>query len=204
MGPDVAVMDHFTFTFDAKELEMAEENKGGEGGGAGSMTLEQVASLVGELAPQVAKLTEAFGKMSAPAAAEPAGDKGAPPAAATDPATPAPEAKKDGEGGEGTPAGSGMDERAFVERIAKRDDLAAKISQHVGTFDHKSMTLDDVVAYGCDKLGIKADKTVQAAVLDGYLQAKPAATPAASVSGMDAATATKGGGNFVTKHLKGE
>ena len=179
---------------------MAEENKGG---GAGSMTLEQVASLVGELAPQVAKLTEAFAKLSPGAAtatpAEPAGDKGAPAHAAT----PAEPAKKD-DGGEGTPAGSGMDERAFVARIAKRDDLAAKISQHVGTFDHKSMTLDDVVSYGCDKLGIKADKGLQAAMLEGYLHAKPAGTPAASVSGMDAATATKGGGNFVTKHLKGE
>jgi len=220
MGPDVAVMDHFTFTFDAEELEMAEENKGGEGGeggGAGSMTLEQVASLVGELAPQVAKLTEAFAKLSPGAAASTAtpedndsmgGDKGAPPAAATDPATPAPEAKKDGEGGEGTPAGSGMDaaaiERSVLGRIAKRDALAAKISQHVGAFDHASMTLDDVVSYGCDKLGIKADKGVQAAMLDGYLQAKPAATPAASVSGMDAANPSKGGGNFVTKHLKGE
>ena len=205
MGPDVAVMDHFTFTFDAKELEMADQN---QDGGAGSLTLEQVASLVGELAPQVAKLTEAFAKLSPGAAtatpAEPAGDKGAPAPAATDPAaTPAEPAKKD-DGGEGTPAGSGMDERAFVARIAKRDDLAAKISQHVGTFDHKSMTLDDVVAYGCDKLGIKADKGLQAAMLEGYLHAKPAGTPAASVSGMDAATASKGGGNFVTKHLKGE
>lgn len=210
MGPDVAVMDHFTFTFDAKELEMAEENKGGEGGGAGAMTLEQCIAVVSELAPQVAKLTEAFGKMAAPAAtAEPAGDKGAPPAAtaATDPATPAPEAKKEGEGGEGTPAGAGMDaaaiERSVLGRIAKRDTLAAKISQHVGTFDHASMTLDDVVSYGCDKLGIKADKGVQAAMLEGYLQAKPAATPAASVSGMDGAAPSKGG-NFVTKHLKGE
>lgn len=207
MGPDVAVMDHFTFTFDAKELEMADENKGGEGGGAGSMTLEQCIAVVSELAPQVAKLTEAFGKLAAPAAAGATevdtaanGDKAAPAAAG---ATPAPEAKKDGEGGEGTPAGSGMDERAFVARIAKRDSLAEKISQHVGTFDHKGMTLDDVVTYGCDKLGIKADKSAQAAMLEGYLQAKPAATPAASVSGMDAATVSKGG-NFVTKHLKGE
>lgn len=200
MGPDVAVMDHFTFTFDAKELEMADQNQdGGNGnGGAGEMTLSQVAALVGELAPQVAKLTEAFAKLSPGAAATTAtpedndsmsGDKGA-------------AAKKD-DGGEGTPAGSGMDERAFVARIAKRDDLAAKISQHVGTFDHKGMTLDDVVTYGCDKLGIKADKGLQAAMLEGYLQAKPAATPAASVSGMDAATVSKGG-NFVTKHLKGE
>lgn len=212
MGPDVAVMDHFTFTFDAKELEMADQNQdGGNGnGGAGEMTLSQVAALVGELAPQVAKLTEAFAKLSPGAAATTAtpedndsmsGDKGAAGAAATPGATD-PAAKKD-DGGEGTPAGSGMDERAFVARIAKRDDLAAKISQHVGTFDHKGMTLDDVVTYGCDKLGIKADKGLQAAMLEGYLHAKPAATPAASVSGMDAATVSKGG-NFVTKHLKGE
>lgn len=212
MGPDVAVMDHFTFTFDAKELEMADQNQdGGNGnGGAGEMTLSQVAALVGELAPQVAKLTEAFAKLSPGAAATTAtpedndsmsGDKGAA-GAATTPGATDPAAKKD-DGGEGTPAGSGMDERAFVARIAKRDDLAAKISQHVGTFDHKGMTLDDVVTYGCDKLGIKADKGLQAAMLEGYLHAKPAATPAASVSGMDAATVSKGG-NFVTKHLKGE
>ena len=191
---------------------MAEENKGGEGGGAGSMTLEQCVAMVSELAPQVAKLTEAFAKLSPGAAATMAtpedndsmgGDKGAAGAAgaAATPGATDPAAKKD-DGGEGTPAGSGMDERAFVARIAKRDALAAKISQHVGTFDHKSMTLDDVVAYGCDKLGIKADKGQEAAMLDGYLQAKPATTPAASVSGMDAATVSKGG-NFVTKHLSG-
>lgn len=195
MGPDVAVMDHFTFTFDAKELEMAEQNQDGDkGSGAGEMTLSQVAALVGELAPQVAKLTEAFAKLSAPA--EPAVDK-APPVAGEA----APENKEDA-GGEGAPAGTGMDERAFVARIAKRDDLAAKISQHVGAFDHKSMTLDDVVTYGCDKLGIQVDKASQAATLDGYLRAKPAATPSATVSGMD--SAGKGGVNFVSKHLKGE
>lgn len=209
MGPDVAVMDHFTFTFDAKELEMAEENKGGEGGGAGSMTLEQAATMLGELAPQVAKLTEAFAKLSAPATpaveaveADKADgyDKGAPVAAS--PATPA--AKKENEGGEGTPAGSGMDaaaiERSVLGRIAKRDTLAAQISKHVGTFDQASMTLDDVVAYGCDKLGIKADKGQEGAMLAGFLQAKPAHVPAAHVAGMDAANLSKGG-NFVTKHL---
>lgn len=209
MGPDVAVMDHFTFTFDAKELEMADQNQDGGNGnsGAGEMTLSQVAALVGELAPQVAKLTEAFAKLS-PGAATPeidnAANKADDNAANGDNAAPAATAPaKADDGGEGTPAGSGMDERAFVARIAKRDDLAAKISQHVGTFDHKGMTLDDVVTYGCDKLGIKAAKGLQAAMLEGYLHAKPAATPAASVSGMDAATVSKGG-NFVTKHLKGE
>lgn len=208
MGPDVAVMDRFTFTFDAKELEMAGETKdqGGEGSGAGSMTLEQVVTTLSELAPQVAKLTEAFAKLK-PLEEKEHGvslDKDAAPAPAAPAAAPE---KKEGEGGEGTPAGAGMDaaevERSVLGRIAKRDALAKQISQHVGTFDHAAMTLDDVVTYGCDKLGIKAEKGQEAAVLAGFLQAKPAAIPSASVAGMDAAPAS-GAGNFVTKHLKGE
>lgn len=208
MGPDVAVMDRFTFTFDAKELEMAEENKGGEGSGAGSMTLEQCATMLSELAPQVAKLTEAFAKISAPAPAAAAAteDKDAPPAAPAA-AAPAPAAKDgEGEGGEGAPAGANvMDaaERTVIARIAERDALARQISQHVGTFDHSAMTRDDVVRYGCEKLGIKAEKGQEAAMLAGFLQAKPAAVPSRSVEGMDAANPNKGGGNFVTKHLSG-
>lgn len=203
MGPDVAVMDRFTFSFDAKEIQMAEENKDGDNGGAGSMTLEQVVKIVGDLAPQVAKLTDAFAKLGQPAAPAPAAtdeeageDKGKPPVAA-------------GEGGEGTPAGTGMDaatlERSFVERMGRRDTLARQLSAHVGTFDHSAMTLDDVVNYGCEKLGITAEAGRKGDVLAGYLQAKPATTPSATVAGngMDAAP-TKG--NFVTKHLeqKGE
>lgn len=201
MGPDVAVldgvgMDHFIFSFDAKEPPiMANEN---DGSGAGSMTLEQAAALLGELAPQVAKLTEAFAALSNPAPANTEvntaanGDK----VAAAEPA-------KKGEAGEGTPAGSGMDERTFVERIAKRDVLAEKLSRHVGAFDHKSMTLGDVVKYGCDKLGIKADAAQQPAMLEGYLMAKPAAVPSATVTGgMDSAPGK--GADFITKHLKGE
>lgn len=196
MGPDVAVMDHFTFTFDAKELEMAEEKT--EGGGE-AMTLAEISAAIKAFAPlaaQVAEMQKSLASMGSAAASAPEE-----PGKALD-AEPAPVKKEEnGEGGEGTPAGTGMDERAFVARIAKRDQLAAKISQHVGTFDHSSMTLDDVVTYGCDKLEIKAEKGQEAAMLAGYLQAKPARTPAAFVSGMDGANASKTGGNFVTKHL---
>ncbi len=207
MGPEVAVMDRLTFTFDAKEIQMAEtKDQGGAASGAGAMTLEQLVSVVTELAPQVAKLTEAFGKMQGAATGEitdtaASGDKD--PAAPAAVAAPAEVKKDEGEGGEGTPAGSGMDEATFVKRIAQRDALAKQISAHVGTFDHAEMTLDGVVRYGCDKLGIKADKGHERAMLAGYLQAKPATTPAATVSGMDSAAAS-GKGNFVTKHLKGE
>lgn len=202
MGPDVAVMDRFTFTFDAKELQMPEENKdqGAAAGGAGQMTLEQVVAMVSELAPQVAKLTEMFNKL------KPLEEKEHGVTLDKDPAAVAAAA---GEGGEGTPAGTSMDaaevERAIMGRIAKRDALAKQISAHVGAFDHAAMTFDDVVGYGCEKLGVKADKGQEAAALAGYLQAKPSAIPAATVAGMDAADAKPGAGNFVTKHLnKGE
>lgn len=213
MGQDVAVMDRFTFSFDAKEIQMPETKDQGEAGSAGAMTLEQLVSVVTELAPQVAKLTAAMGPLMAAAEKtehQASGEVEAPgadkdPAA---PATPAAAAKTDdGEGGEGTPAGSGMDaaemERAVLGRIAKRDALVKQLSAHVGTFDHADKTFDDVVKYGCEKLGIKAEKGQEAAALSGFLQAKPAATPAATVSGMDSA-APSGKGNFVTKHLKGE
>lgn len=186
MGPDVAVLDHFNFTFDTKELEtMAEETtKGGEGGEGGSMSLAEISAAIKAFAPiaaQVAEMQKSLASMAAPAAPavedKPAEDKE--PAAA--------------------PVASGMDEAAFVKRIAQRDSLAAQISKRVGAFDHAEMTLDSVVTYGCDKLGIKAEKGQEAAMLAGYLQAKPATVPAATVSGMDGAVRT--GGNFVTKHL---
>lgn len=192
MGPDVAVMDHFTFTFDTKELEiMAEEEKKEA---PAPVDLAAVLKQLETLAPQVEQLMSFMGKMKPLEEAEHGQslDKEV-----------TPPVKKEDEAGEGTPAGSGMDERDFIARIAKRDTLAEKISQHVGAFDHKSMTLDDVVGYGCDKLGIKAEKPLQAAMLEGYLQAKPANVPAATVTGMDSAPAAKAG-NFVAKHLKGE
>lgn len=204
MGPDVAVLDRMTFSFDATEaMNMADKDAKpaadadtGSGGNAGAMTLEQCAAMISEMAPQLKKLTDAFAAMSGggAAATTPAGetveDKEPKPAAAA----------AAGEGGEGTPAGTAMDEATFVKRIAQRDKLAAAISAQVGTFDHSEMTHEQVVAYGCEKLGIKADKGAEAATLAGFLQAKPATTPAATVA-LDGAEPVRKAGSFVAKHL---
>ena len=169
---------------------MAEENK--EGGTAAPVDLASIVKQLETIAPQVQQLMSFMQKLKPLEEAEhgEALDKDAPP----------PAAKK--EDGEAPPVAAGMDEATFVKRIALRDQLAKQISAHVGTFDHAEMTLDGVVAYGCDKLEIKADKGQEQAMLAGYLQAKPAATPAATVSGMDGAAPRSG--NFVTKHLQGE
>lgn len=202
MGPDVAVMDRLTFTFDAKEIEMPEtqKNQGGAASGAGAMTLEQLVTVVGEIAPQVAKLTEAMAALTGAGAAKAAvtapeiEDKGAATAAT---AAPAAEVKEE----ETVAASMDAMERNLLNRIAQRDALAKQISVHVGTFDHAEKTYAEVVAYGCEKLGIKAEKGQEAAALSGFLQAKPAAVPAAHVSGMDAAHGKREGGSFVDKHL---
>lgn len=196
MGPDVAVMDHLTFSLDAKEIDiMAEETNASP---TGEMTLAQATALLSELVPQVAKLSAALAGLAGPA--EPMEDEAAPAEPVADEAAPA--AKADD--GEGTPAGSGMDaaavERSIIGRIAQRDALAKKLSVHIGTFDHADKTLDEVVAYGCQKLGIKAGKGQEAATLSGFLLGRPSATVSPRVAGMDSRD-TKG--DFVTKHLEG-
>lgn len=196
MGPDVAVQDCLTFSLDALEVtQMADENKGGEGGG--EMTLADAIAAIKAIGPQIAALQEAVSGLTAakPAATEVVEDKGAPPPAA------APATAASGEGGEGTPAGTAMDEATFVKRVAHRDRLANSLKAHVGAFDHAEMTLADVTAYGCDKLGLKPSKGHELPMLEGFLQSRPAATPPARVSsGMDGAPSD----NFVGRYLAGD
>ena len=62
MGPDVAVLDHFTFTVDNKEFQnMAEENKE-VGGEKPTMTLEEVHNFLEEVMPKLAKIQELTGQ----------------------------------------------------------------------------------------------------------------------------------------------
>lgn len=204
MGPDVAVQDRLTFSLDAKDAIVADKPKDDDkGSDISAMTLADATKMLSELAPQVAKLTALVTAMSTPAStdttAEPAAveadDKK--PAATDATVKPPPTAAEEAKGS------AAMDKKELFREIAKRDQLAKKISEHVGTFDHAEMTLEEVVTYGCDKLEIKVDQPLQAATLDGYLLAKPK-LPAATVAldGLDAPAKTAG--SFVDKHLKGE
>lgn len=199
MGPDVAVMDRLTFSFDATEAtNMAGETT--EGTGNADMSLSEITAAIKQIMPAIGQIGE-IQKALAALAPQPGGEvvedkepKPAPGATAT------PAAAAAGEGGEGTPAGTAMDEATLVKRIAARDKLAAQISAQIGTFDHAEKTFDEVVAYGCEKLSIKAEKGQEAATLAGFLQAKPATTPSATVA-LDAADPAPKAGSFVAKHL---
>jgi len=191
MGPDVAVLDHFTFTVDSMEAHnMSDENKGGNEGGE----LAEIKAALEKLAPLLASVEEIKGKLAGAAAAPAAGDEGgtdeekakaaAEEKAKSDAAAIDAAAKLGAMDGaireigkslaaiakavEAKPAAA-MDAAAMIQHVAKRDALASKLSQHIGTFDHASMTLDGVIAYGVEKLGLTVAKGSEGAALDGYL-----------------------------------
>lgn len=75
--------------------------------------------------------------------------------------------------------------RLFKE-ISKRDELAQKLTKHVGVFDHAEMTTQDVAEYGIKKLNLVCPEGQEQTMLRGYLAGFRPATMAA-----DAKTVTK-------------
>lgn len=195
MGPDVAVLDHFSFTFDAKDLEiMAEEKKDDapDAGGEKEMTVAEIAAMLKQLAPQVQALQSAMAAMSAP----PAGkvdiveDEDVPKVDAEAIAQDA--ADKGAAAGKAAAlaAVSGID-KTVIKAMNARNVLAARLSEHVGVFDHSDMTPGEVAAYGIEKLGLKdkAPAGSESIFLDAYLQALPSPSRKAARSSADMADA---------------
>ena len=88
---------------------------------------------------------------------------------------------------------SGMDvaevARLVQKNIAKTSKLYDTLSAHVGAFDHSEMDLDKMAKYGCKKLGLEVGKESRVPFLEAYLLGKGAAAP---VVAMDT-SATKSG-----------
>ncbi|ECC9827560.1 DUF2213 domain-containing protein [Salmonella enterica subsp. enterica] len=200
MGPTVAVLDHFKFTIDsAMELRhMAEpgenkEGKDGEGAGDGDMTLAQCAAAIKQIMPIIQQFQAAQGGGKPPETPTPdeetppedkgatppdeqAGDEDVPPeekkAAAQDAAI----KKLRAEVKETRSALDGFKKdgiKMLMGQLARRDALAEQLSHHVGAFDHREKTLEEVAKYGVEKLGIKCADGMEEAVLQGYLHARP-------------------------------
>lgn len=66
----------------------------------------------------------------------------------------------------------------YLGEIKQRDQLASDLSQHIGTFDHSEMTVDEVAAYGVEKLKLTVDAGQEKAALAGYLQGSKKSTVA--------------------------
>ena len=211
MGPDVAVLDHFTFTVDNKEfLNMAEENKD-VGAEKPDMTLEEVHKFLEEVMPKLAKIMELSG-LNGGAGAEPVeavadideekpdGEAEKPEEEAEDENDPIPQGGATTEPKEGE-RGSGMDTALIAKtvqaNIAKQSKLYDHLSAHIGAFDHADMDLDQMAKYGCKQLGLEAPKETRVVALEAFLKGK--GIPNRAV--MDSAVRK---GNFVQRFLEGK
>lgn len=85
----------------------------------------------------------------------------------------------------------GMDSaESLMKKISERNDLANRVSVHVGAFAFDSMTTEQVAAYGLEKLGVKdVAKGSEVAVLNGVLAVKKQPTVVAFAQ--DSAPVTK-------------
>lgn len=194
MGPDVAVLDHLKFTFDAKDFKMADtEEKSGEQKGP---TMDDVMSSLKQLGKDYASvkgvIDKHFGKDDEEEKAMDGDDDEKKDKKADDKACDEDEEKKkDEKKGED----KGMDRaamdsavnaalkplqaeietlkkggvKALLGEISRRDALAAKLSGFVGSFDHAEMTLAEVAEYGVEKLKVPCAKGTEAIALDAYL-----------------------------------
>lgn len=222
MGPAVAVMDSFTFTFDAKDAYIMADKDPKDAGAKPAMTLEEVVQTLGELAPQVAAMNAAMAKLSAapvdkPAVVDEKKPEGGMPAGGEKPvdaaviaadATKAATAAMDaalkpllsqvGELATVVAALKTGGAKTYIGEVAARDALATRLAPHIGTFDHADKTLSEVAAYGVEKLGLKPPAGAELVAIESYLHARPAAGPTVTHGdGMDAAP----GDNFVTKQI---
>lgn len=200
MGPAVAVLDHhLTFTVDTKEAVMADPVEPQ----AQPVTLESLAAMVAAIAEKVGGLTATVEKLVAGEVAEPTADELAAKEAAEKEAADkaaADKAAADALAASGgmdaaeqivllrqqietlaTKVSTGMDSKTLLAEIAQRDTLTKQLAPHVGTFDSAAMTLNDVAAYGVQKLGIKCDAAQAVGVLTGFLHNRPTAAPTFAV-----------------------
>jgi len=208
MGPDVAVLDHFTFTVDNKEfLNMAKENKE-VGGEKPTMTLEEVHKFLEEVMPKLAKIQKLTGQQFGSAGLEavtdedmtkPDGDEEKP-GETKDEEEPIVQGGQKKEEKEGQRA-EGMDAAAIARTVeanmVMKSKLYNQLSAHIGAFDHSDMDLDKMAKYGCKKLGLDVTKEARVVALEAFLKGKGNPSHVA----MDS-VARKG--NFVQRFLKGK
>jgi len=120
---------------------------------------------------------------------------------AADAAAEAEKEKADKEKADKEKSGASMDAfPVFAAMIAERDGLVKQVTPLIGTFDHATMTADQVAEYACTKLKLQAGKGESKAMIKGFLAGRSGSGP---VFGMDAAPKS-GEDAALKKYLKGE
>lgn len=184
MGPEVAIMDHMIFTVDAKETTMDEEIKA-----MLAAIMARLEKLEGEKVEVKAEAEDEFEEVKAEAEDEEEVE-----AKAEDEEVEVKAEDSDEEEVEAKAmdakirklekqvkalsARPAMDEAAVLSTLARKGEMVARLTPHIGVFDHAHLTADGVAAYGVKKLGIKnVAKGHELIALDAYLQAATVSKP---------------------------
>lgn len=213
MGSDVVVLDHLKFTVDKKDtITMENEkllsalqaalDKLNKGSALTQEDIENLASVVNSLAQPTSKE-----KSDDPAATDNNDD------ALVEEIAPDNVSDLDAiddETGQTTDLEnaakqSTMDARTFIAELGARDRLAANLSNVIGTFDHSSMTTDDVALYGARKLGLKCKRRNARTAVSAYLLGlkKGGLNTLSPMVSFDHSVSTSKNASFLTRYLKG-
>lgn len=213
MGSDVVVLDHLKFTVDKKDtITMENEkllsalqaalDKLNKGSALTQEDIENLASVVNSLAQPTSKE-----KTDDPAAIdnnddalveEIAPDNGNDVDAIDDETGQTTDL-------ENAAKQSAIDARTFIAELGARDRLAANLSNVIGTFDHSSMTTDDVALYGARKLGLKCKRRNARTAVSAYLLGlkKGGLNTLSPMVSFDHTINTSKNASFLTRYLKG-
>jgi cobalamin biosynthesis protein CobT len=224
MGPDVAVLDHFTFTIDSKEFTpMATKT---ETPASNDEAIKQYVQMRPALLSMIAAMDAAAkvtdkdddeeeGKESKDESEEEKEDDDE---KASDKARDESESEKkddeeakdedeekEDEKKEDAKDSKGMDAAEFareVERnMAAKKALYDSLSKRIGAFDASEMSLAKMAKYGCRKLGVDAPRGQRVSYLQAYLQGMDKASKTTVAT--DAAPARRPG-NFLDRHFHKE
>ena len=213
MGSDVVVLDHLKFTVDKKDtITMENEkllsalqaalDKLNKGSALTQEDIENLASVVNNLAQPTSK------EESDDPAATDNNDDALVEEIAPDNGNDV-DAIDDETGQttdlENAAKQSAMDARTFIAELGARDRLAANLSNVIGTFDHSSMTTDDVALYGAHKLGLKCKRRNARTAVSAYLLGlkKGGLHTLSPMVSFDHTINTSKNASFLTRYLKG-
>lgn len=178
-GPDVAVLDHFKFTFDEALLMtfkkgLDEKDEGGES--TGGLTIQELAAKLDEIKEPMQQMQAFMSKFSDMMAGktEAGADEEAvePIAAAVDAdeseTIKAMDAKIKALSSK-LAAVEDNSIKVVLREVAQRDDLASRLAPVIGVFDHKEKSLNEVAQYAVSKIGLSCEKGQEVAILNGFL-----------------------------------
>lgn len=225
-GHDVAVLDHFKFTFDSKDLKMPDyEKKDGDmekpadaAKDEGEMGIAECREMLKKIAERLESMSESKDEfqddleaaeinesenMTGDVEPEDFVDR----AKVTDEDDTEAAKKEDSEKAakegdakdedEEKKDGKGMDSmKSVLKEISRRDSLAQRLSKHIGVFDHKEKTTAEVARYGVKKLSLNCKRGHEESALEGYLKG-------ARVSSVAVAQDSKQTSSDIDAYLKG-